>query len=42
MHPGADQARRLAIVFTIHGRLIHMISAHNMSRKEQTLYERQA
>ena len=35
-----DQDRRLAIVFTIRGRLIRVISARDMSRKERTLYER--
>ncbi len=37
-----DQDRRLAIVFTIRGRLIRVISARDMSRKERALYERQA
>jgi uncharacterized DUF497 family protein len=32
--------RRLSIVFTIRGRLVRVISARNMSRRERRLYER--
>ena len=32
--------RRLAIVFTIHGTLVRVISARNMSRRERRMYER--
>jgi uncharacterized DUF497 family protein len=32
--------QRLSIVFTIRGRLVRIISARNMSRRERRLYER--
>ncbi len=32
--------RRLAIVFTIRGTLVRVISARNMSRRERRIYER--
>ena len=36
----ASAGRRLSIVFTIRGRLIRVISARSMSRRERRLYER--
>ncbi|MBN1578690.1 MAG: BrnT family toxin [Chitinispirillaceae bacterium] len=36
-----DRNRRLAIVFTIRGNLIRVISARDMDRKERNYYENQ-
>ena len=35
-----DTGKRLFMVFTIRGRLIRVISARNMSRKERIIYEK--
>ena len=35
-----SQGRMLTIVFTVRGRLIRIISARDMSRRERSLYER--
>ena len=35
-----SQGRMLTIVFTMRGRLIRIISARDMSRRERSLYER--
>jgi len=35
-----NAGRRLSIVFTIRGRLVRVISARTMSRRERNLYER--
>ena len=34
-----NAARRLAVVFTIRGTLVRIISARNMSRRERRIYE---
>jgi uncharacterized DUF497 family protein len=36
----ANGNRRLAVVFTIRGTLVRIISARDMSRRERTIYER--
>ena len=36
-----DRNRRLAIVFTVRGNLIRVISARDMDRKERNFYENQ-
>lgn len=38
----SNQGRRLTIVFTIRQRLIRVISARDMSRKERRVYDQQA
>lgn len=38
----SDEQRKLFIVITIRGKLIRVISAREMSRKERSIYERKA